>query len=112
MKNDLSGPMIEKVVERLRALADESRVRILLRLERGECNVTTLAAELGLAQATASKHLGVLRRAGLVAVRREGTRTLCSVRDRSVFEMCELVCGGVRRHLEEERAALALTPRQ
>ena len=107
MNESLGGPMIEKVVERLRALADESRIRLLLRLKSGECNVTSLAAELGLAQASASKHLNVLRHAGLVAVRREGTQALYSVKDQSIFEMCELVCGGVARHVEEEHAALS-----
>ena len=107
MNESLSGLMIEKVVERLRALADESRIRLLLRLKRGECNVTSLAAELGLAQASASKHLNVLRHAGLVAVRRDGTQALYSVKDQSIFEMCELVCGGVARHLEEEHAVLS-----
>lgn len=107
MNEVLNDAMLVKVVERLKALADEGRVRLLMRLKAGECNVTSLADELGMAQASASKHLSVLRRAGLVSVRREGTQALYSVRDQSVFAMCDLVCGGVRRHLEEEHAVLS-----
>jgi hypothetical protein len=40
--------LIGDVVERLRALADENRLRILMRFREGECNVMTLAEELGI----------------------------------------------------------------
>ncbi len=82
MKNDMSDEMVGRVVERLRALADETRVRLLLRLKRGECNVTALAADLGVAQASVSKHLNVLRQVGIVAVRREGTQGCPCCRNR------------------------------
>ncbi|MEJ3405411.1 metalloregulator ArsR/SmtB family transcription factor [Rathayibacter sp. YIM 133350] len=39
---------------------------------RGEVSVSAIVAELGLSQPTVSKHLKVLREAGLVAVREEG----------------------------------------
>jgi DNA-binding transcriptional ArsR family regulator len=55
-----------------KALGDETRVRILKMLQRGELCVCHLTEGLGLAQSTVSKHLGVLRRAGLAASRREG----------------------------------------
>ena len=108
MNDRMSEQMVGRVAERLRAMADESRIRLLLRLKRGEANVTSLAEELGLAQASASKHLNVLRQAGLVTVRHEGTQSIYAVKDRSIFDMCDMVCGGVLRHLEEERAALGL----
>lgn len=108
MDADLSEQMIVRVVERLRALADESRVRMLLRLKHGECNVTTLAHELDIAQASVSKHLGVLRRVGLVDARRSGTQAIYGIRDQSVFELCKLVCHGVIRHVQQEHAALGI----
>lgn len=104
--------MIERVVERLKALADESRVRLLLRLKRGECNVTTLSEELEVAQASVSKHLNVLKHVGLVSARREGNQAIYGIRDESVFELCKLVCDGVVRHAREEHAALGLTARK
>ena len=99
--------LIGKVVERLRAVADESRLRILLRLRAGESYVTGLADELGIGQATVSKHLAVLRRAGLVEADRRGTQAVYRIKDESVFEMCDIVCDGVVRHLREEHSALA-----
>lgn len=101
--------LLQDVVERLRALADENRIRLLMRLREGECNVTTLAEGLGIAQASVSKHLSVMRRVGLVDATRHGTQSIYHVRDESVFDLCEIVCGGVLRHLQAEHATLAKT---
>lgn len=105
----LRPELLPSVVARLKALADESRLRILMRLRAGECNVTTLTEELGIAQASVSKHLAVLREVGIVEVTRAGNVATYRVKDESVFEMCEIVCGGVIRHLQHEQKALAKT---
>ena len=55
-----------------KALADESRLRMLMALGLGELCVCQLTELLGLAMSTVSKHLSVLHQAGLVTVRREG----------------------------------------
>lgn len=104
----LRTELIPKVVERLRALADENRIRLLLSLKDRPANVSTLTAELGIAQASVSKHLNVLRQAGLLEVRRAGTQSVYSVRDESIFELCRIVCDGVVRFVEQEHAALKL----
>jgi DNA-binding transcriptional ArsR family regulator len=54
------------------ALAEPSRRRILDLLREGERSVTDLVAHLDLSQPGVSKHLKVLRDAGLVNVRPEG----------------------------------------
>jgi ArsR family transcriptional regulator len=50
----------------LRALASESRLRIVERLSQGECCVCDLAEIIGADQSTASKHLALLRDNGIV----------------------------------------------
>lgn len=55
-----------------RAVADPSRIRILKLLEDGELCVCQITAVLDLATATISKHLSLLRMAGLVRQRKEG----------------------------------------
>jgi len=57
----------------LRLLGDESRLRLLRVLAREPLNVTELTAVLGLAQSGVSRHLGLLREAGLVAEEKSGT---------------------------------------
>ncbi|MCK9521520.1 MAG: metalloregulator ArsR/SmtB family transcription factor [Proteobacteria bacterium] len=56
----------------LKALANESRLKIVDRLSRGECSVGELTALVGLDQSTVSKHLAVLRANGIVDDRRDG----------------------------------------
>ena len=59
-----------------RALADPTRRAILERLLReGERTVHALTAPAGISQPAVSKHLGVLKAAGLVHDRRQGRET-------------------------------------
>lgn len=55
-----------------RALADESRVRLLMALSSRELCVCQLVELLGLAPSTVSKHLSLLRTAGLIEQRKDG----------------------------------------
>jgi ArsR family transcriptional regulator len=61
------------------SLADETRLRIVARLARGEARVVDLTAELGLAQSTVSKHLACLRDCDLVDYRAEGRQSFYSL---------------------------------
>lgn len=67
----LSGP--EELQKVFKTLADPTRVRILRLLEQEELIVGELMDILGMAQSRVSRHLAVLREAGLLADRREGT---------------------------------------
>jgi ArsR family transcriptional regulator len=49
----------------------------------------------GLNQANLSKHLRVLHAEGLVSRRRDGLFVFYQIADRSVLELCGLVCGAV-----------------
>ena len=63
-----------------KALADVNRLRIIKRLAYGDASVTDLIEEVGLSQPLVSWHIGRLRAAGLVATRRNGRETTCSLR--------------------------------
>lgn len=63
---------MQNLVQVMKALSDASRVSILMMLRKREmcaCEITPL---LGLAQPTVSRHLKVLKDAGLILARREG----------------------------------------
>jgi ArsR family transcriptional regulator len=62
-----------EAAEFFKALGDETRVRMVALLSHGELCVCHLVSALELPQSTVSRQLAVLRRAGLVAARREGT---------------------------------------
>ncbi|MGS2613656.1 ArsR/SmtB family transcription factor [Micromonospora sp. LZ34] len=71
---------IEAATEMLRMLADGTRLRLMWLLVGGEHDVTALVEALGVARPAVSQHLGKLRLAGLVAVRRDGRRAVYSAR--------------------------------
>ena len=82
--------------ELLKSLANRHRLLILCRLSDGECSVGDLAAFLGLRDSTASQHLALLRREGLIRARRDGQTiwySLTSVPARRVLEaLFEVFC--------------------
>jgi len=65
---------MNEMVQCLKAIADENRLRILMLLRERDLCVFELMGVLGLSQSLVSSHLGVMRAAGLVAARREGKR--------------------------------------
>jgi DNA-binding transcriptional ArsR family regulator len=60
------------LVRTTKALADESRIRILGALRKNELCVCQLIELLGLAPSTVSKHLSILRNARLIDSRKQG----------------------------------------
>jgi DNA-binding transcriptional ArsR family regulator len=82
------------------------RIKLLERLREPEATVGELQEALGASQQNVSKHLGILRGAGMVSRTKRGTHASYSISDPSVFELCDLVCGGVRRHLQELETSL------
>ena len=104
--------LIDRVAERFRALGEPNRLRLLVLLREGERNVSELTDALGLRQASVSKHLAVLRQAGLVTVRRDGAQALYRVADESIYDMCQSVCAGVMEGARGHAAALGLAETQ
>jgi DNA-binding transcriptional ArsR family regulator len=70
-------------------LAEAHRRRILDLLREGEQAVGDLVSELGISQPGVSKHLRVLRRAGLVEVRIDAQRRLYRLRSEPLREIDE-----------------------
>src|SRR6188472_759584 len=73
----------------LRALADPSRRTMIERLNRGPVTAGELAALLPIARPGVSRHLRVLREAGLVEVRRDAQRRVYSLRPEPLAEIDE-----------------------
>ena len=75
--------MLEQFEQIGRAIADPSRLRILKLLEPEELCVCQVTVVLGLAPATVSKHLSLLRQAGLVTPRKAGRWVFYRLSERS-----------------------------
>lgn len=77
--------------ELCRVLTDPKRLMIIDALRHGERSVTELAAELGCTMPNTSQHLTVLRGAGLVTGRREGTTIRYRLTEPQIAQACDLV---------------------
>jgi DNA-binding transcriptional ArsR family regulator len=71
----------------LRAIAEPNRRRILQLVSGGELSAGEIAAEFEITRPAVSQHLTVLKGAGLVAERRDGTRRLYSLRAEGVDDL-------------------------
>lgn len=66
---------IDRIVNMFKALACETRLKIVMGLlEKKECNVNLMAEKLGLAQSNVSQHLTILKNAGIIEGYRKGTQ--------------------------------------
>jgi DNA-binding transcriptional ArsR family regulator len=101
IRDPLPEPLIELVAQRFRVLGEPMRIKLLDRLREGDATVGELQQALGASQQNVSKHLGILHAAGMVSRTKQGTHTRYAISDPSVFELCDQVCGGVRRQLQQ-----------
>jgi DNA-binding transcriptional ArsR family regulator len=74
-----------------RALSDPKRLCVLETLATGERSVSELSRDVGCQVPNMSQHLTVLRSAGLVTARREGTTIYYSLADPRVIEAYRLM---------------------
>jgi ArsR family transcriptional regulator, virulence genes transcriptional regulator len=74
-----------------KALADAKRLCVVERLADGERSVSELSRDVGCQVPNMSQHLAVLRSAGIVATRREGSTVFYRLADPNVLEVYRLL---------------------
>jgi DNA-binding transcriptional ArsR family regulator len=89
-----------------KVLIDPKRLMLIDALAGGERSVGDLASILGVTLANASQHLGVMRHAGLVVTRREGTTVLYRLSEPEIVDACRIIDRLVGRRIggRESRA--------
>ena len=109
-----------------KALSDETRLRIVKLLEKGELCVCDIVAALDIVQPKASFHLGVLKEAGLIKDRKQGKWTHYSLNEVDLFKrmlmvsICEKADGGpiaedrkrLERFLKSKKSGLGCEPKE
>lgn len=98
--------MLELVAQRFRLLSDPMRLRILQHLQQGEKSVTELVDATGASQPNVSKHLSTLRTHGMVKRRQQGNLAYFSIGAPFVFELCDIMCEGMRSEWEQRQNLL------
>lgn len=74
-----------------KSFANATRLKMLDLLAHGELSVSGLQEDLGITAANVSQHLAILKAAGVVATRREGKQTFCSLAMPEVKGACQLI---------------------
>ena len=92
-------------MEVFEALAQPTRREILRLLADGELSAGEVASRFDVTQPAISQHLKVLKEAGLVSDRRDGTRRLYSVRPRGLATLHEFLAQVLPSGLERLKEA-------
>ena len=83
----------EKISEMLKALAHPARLKMVAGLVKNECNVGRIQKVLALPQSTISRHLRILKNAGIIKGRKEGTKICYRVVDKRARKIVEIIKG-------------------
>jgi len=102
----LSDTLFEPVAERLRLLADATRLRVLNALREGELNVVQIVERVGATQPNVSRNLALLLRAGVVARRQDGRQVHYRIVDPFIDQICDAICGSLRAHVDRQAERL------
>ena len=92
-------PIYELQADICRTLSHPARIAILHLLDEEPREVGRLADAVGISQPTASKHLAVMRAAGLVEAVRDGRGSIYRLTDEGVIGACEVMADVMRRRL-------------
>lgn len=102
---------VRPLTRAFRALGDETRIRIVALLAHGELCVCHVERALGLSQPNCSRQLGILKAAGIVDSRRDGTWVYYRISEQehaSVSSVLEVLARtfGAERALRADHARL------
>lgn len=86
-RKDLVRPIAEAKADLFKALGHPPRIRIIEALAQGERAVSELQPVLGIGSSHLSQQLGILRRAGLVTARKEGSAVIYAITDPALVEL-------------------------
>jgi DNA-binding transcriptional ArsR family regulator len=98
----LSVEWFTLVARRLRAVAEPSRMRLLVLLEEGEASVEALGDALGMTPQRTSKHLKVLYTEGILARRQEGNHAFYSLADYSAITLVQAALASMTGWVDEQ----------
>ena len=91
----------------LKSLAHPVRLEILEYLKNREASVGAIVRGLGVEQSGLSKHLAILRQAGILTSRQESVTVYYSIKDRGIFNILRPIAEILRKKLKESHEMLA-----
>jgi DNA-binding transcriptional ArsR family regulator len=99
LPSPLPDPLVELIAQRFRLLGEPTRIKLLDAMRAGPVTAAELQTASGASQQNVSKHLGMLMDAGMVERLKDGNRARFSIADPTLLDLCEQVCGSLRRQV-------------
>lgn len=107
-KQTMTPELMALVANRFKALGEPARLQILQLLRSREMSVGEMVEATDYGQANVSKHLQLLHGLGFVKRRKEGLFVYYALADRSVFQLCDIMCGRLEAEMTARRKILAV----
>lgn len=104
----MTPELLALLAQRFKALAEPARLQILNALRAESMTVGELVEMTQLGQANVSKHLHLLYTLGFVRRRKDGLYVHYALADRSVFQLCDIMCGRLDSEMKARRELLAV----
>lgn len=108
----MQGEAFELIAAHLKALADPLRLRILDAIRYNPKYVKEIVELVEASQPTVSKHLGILRRAGIVQTERNGTLVRYRIRDERLCDLCDILQETVVNRITRDSLAIGNAQRE
>jgi len=86
-----------------KAFSDPTRLKILQLLSSKEMTVTEIVKAVNLSQPTISRHLAIMRDAGILSDRRDGQNIFYKLNKNVVIKCCSGFCDGLRVKVKIEK---------
>ncbi len=100
MNKELSQEALEMIAGRFKTLSEPVRLKLIILLRDGERSVTELTLSAKTSQPNVSKHLRALVDAGILRREQRGNTAYFSIKDQSIFPLCEVVCDALSEQLK------------
>jgi DNA-binding transcriptional ArsR family regulator len=99
--------LLESQAQIFKALGQPTRLQILDLLKEGERCVCEIFPAIQREQANVSKHLLILKQAGIVDCRKEGLRIIYWIKNREVLNLLKDVSGILKTRIQEQQNLIA-----
>lgn len=90
----------------LKALSHPGRLKIIEHLKHGEKSVNEMVKALEMEQSGLSKHLSILKQAGILNSRQQKVTVFYSVRDKGIYDVLKHVSRFLKKKLKESQEVL------
>lgn len=95
--------VFDSVAAYFSVLSEPTRLKIMHAVCDSEKAVSEIVAATGATQTNVSRHLGLMRRHGVLTRRREGNQIYYRMADPTMMELCRSVCNRIAVSIDDHR---------